>query len=57
MNFRTDIFSFRIDNFNDNYVLVFDLTSMQDATENCYYPKLVAIEKGADLYFSSRARY
>ena len=26
--------------FKDHYVQVFDLTSMKDATENCYYPKL-----------------
>ena len=25
----------------NHYVLVFDLTSMQDATENCHYPELV----------------
>ena len=35
-NFQYDIRSIPIDNFKDHYVLVFDLTSMQDATENCY---------------------
>ena len=40
-NFQDDIPSIPIDNFKDHYVLVFDLTSMQDATENCHYPKLV----------------
>ena len=34
MNFQDDIPSIGIDNFKDHYVLVFDLTSMQDATEN-----------------------
>ena len=34
MNFRVDIPSLPIDNFKDHYVLVFDLTSMQDATDN-----------------------
>ena len=34
MNFQDDIPSVPIDNFKDHYVLVFDLTSMQDATEN-----------------------
>ena len=33
MNFRDDIPSIPIDNFKEHYVLVFDLTSMQDATE------------------------
>ena len=32
---------FPIDNFKDHYVLVFDLTSMQDSTEKYYYPELV----------------
>ena len=42
MNFQEDIPSVPIDNFKDHYVLVFDLTSMQDATENCvHYPELV----------------
>ena len=33
MNFQDDIPSIPIDDFNDHYVLVFDSTSMQDATE------------------------
>ena len=41
MNFHDDIPSINIDDFKDHYVLVFDLTSMQDATENCHYPELV----------------
>ena len=41
MNFQDDIPSIPIDHFKDHYVLVFDLTSMQDATENCHYPELV----------------
>ena len=40
-NFQDVIPSIPIDNFKDHYVLVFDLTSMQDATENCHYPELV----------------
>ena len=42
MNFQDDITSIPIDNFKDHYVLVFDLTSMQDATEISHYPELVA---------------
>ena len=41
MNFQNDIPSISIDDFKDHYVLVFDLNSMQDATENCQYPELV----------------
>ena len=37
INFQIDIPSIPIDNFKDHYyVLVFDLISMQDATENCH---------------------
>ena len=42
MNFQDNIPSIPIDNFQDHYVLVFDLTSMQDATEHCcHHPELV----------------
>ena len=41
MNFQDDIPSIPIDKFKDHYVLVFDLTSIQDVTENCHYPELV----------------
>ena len=41
MNFQDDIPSIPIDKFKDHYVLLFDLTSMQDAFENCHYPELV----------------
>ena len=41
MNFQDDIPSIPIDDFKDHYVLVFDLTSMPGATENCHYPELV----------------
>ena len=36
MNFQNYITSMSIDNFRDHYVLVFDLTLMEDATENCH---------------------
>ena len=41
-NFQDDIPSIPMDDSKDYYVLVFDLTSMRDATENCHYPELVA---------------
>ena len=40
MNFQDVIPSIPIDNFKDHYVLVFDFTSMQHATENRHYPEL-----------------
>ena len=34
-------------------VLVFDLTSMQDATENCHYPELVGEPLRLELNFTN----
>ena len=51
MNFQDDIPSIPVDNFKDHYVLVFDLTSMQDATENCHYPELVGEPLRLELNF------
>ena len=53
MNFQDDSPSIPVDNFKDHYVLVFDLTSMQDATEHCHYPELFGEPLRLDLYFSS----
>ena len=52
MNFQDDIPSVPIDNFEDHYVLMFDLTLMQDATENCHYPKLVGEPLRLELNFT-----
>ena len=41
MNFQDVIPSIPNDKFKDPYVLAFDLTSMQDAIENCHYLELV----------------
>ena len=53
MNFRDDIPSIPIDDFKDHYVLVFDLTSMQYATENCHYPELVGEPLRLELNFTN----
>ena len=52
MNFQGDIPSIPIDNFKDHYVLVLDLTSMQDATENCHYAELVGEPLRLELNFT-----
>ena len=52
MNFQHDFLSIPIDDFKDHYVLVFDLASMQDATENCHYPELVGEPLRAELNFT-----
>ena len=51
MNFQYDIPSFPIENFKEHYVLVFDLISMQDATENCHYPEVVGEPLRLELNF------
>ena len=51
MNFQDDIPSIPIDDFKDHYVLVFDLTSMQDATENCQYLEFVGEPLRLELTF------
>ena len=52
MNFQDDIPSIPIDNFKDHYVLVFDLTSMQDSTENCHCPELIGQPLRLELNFT-----
>ena len=53
MNFQDDIPSIPVDNFKDHYVLVFDLTLMQDANEHCHYPELLGEALRLELFFSS----
>ena len=52
MNFQDDIPQIAIDNFKDDYVLVFDLVSLQDATEKCHYPELVVEPLRLELSFN-----
>ena len=51
-NFQDDIPSIPFDNFNDHYVQVFDLTSMQDATANCHYRELFGEPLRMELNFN-----
>ena len=53
VNLQGDTPSIPIDDFKDHYVLVFDLTSMQDATENCHYPELIAEPLRLELKFTN----
>ena len=50
--FQDYIPSIPIDNFKDHNVLVFDLTSLRDATENCHYPELVGEPMRLELNFT-----
>ena len=53
MSFQDDIPSIPIDDFKDHYVLVFDLNSMQDATENCQYLEFVGEPLRLELNFTN----
>ena len=52
MKFQDDTPSTTFDDFKDHYVLEFDLTSMQDATENCHYLELVGEPLRLELNFA-----
>ena len=52
MNFQDDIPSIAIKDLKDHYVLVFDLTSRQDATDNWHYPELVGEPLRLELKFT-----
>ena len=52
MNFQDDNPSISIVDFKHYYVLVFDLTSMQDATENFHNPELVGEPLRLELNFT-----
>ena len=57
MNFQDDIPSIPIHDFKDLYVLVFDLTSMQDAAENFHYHELVGEPLRLELNFTLPLEY
>ena len=52
MNSRDDIPSIPIDNFKVHHLLVFDLISMQDATESSHYPELVGEPLRLEINFT-----
>ena len=51
MNFQEDISPHPIRFFKDHNELLFDLTSMQDGTENCPYPELVGEQLRLEVNF------
>ena len=52
MNFHDDIPSIPIDYFKGHYVLVYDLTSIQDSTQNFHYPQVVGEPLRLELIFT-----
>ena len=53
MSFQEFIPSIPVDTFKYHYVLVFDMTSMQDVTKHCHYPEITGEPLRLDLCFSS----
>ena len=53
MNFEDDFPTIPVDNSKDHYVLMFDRTSIQDATEHCHYPELFGQPLRLELHFIS----
>ena len=53
LNFQDNSPSIRVDNFKNHYVLVFDLTSIQDATEHYHYREKIGEPLRLELYFNS----
>ena len=51
MNFNEEIPALPNDFFTDHYVLVFDLTSLQDAGENVHYPELSGESLRLEMFF------
>ena len=51
-NFQDDIPFFPNVKFRDHYVLVFDLTSMKDASDNSHNPKLIGEPPKLELNFT-----
>ena len=57
MIFQDAIPSILIYNLKDHYVLVFDLPSMQAATENWHYPELVGEPLRLELNFTFPSKH
>ena len=51
MNFKEEIPALPNDFFTGQYVLVFDLTSLQDAGENVHYPELSGENLRLEMFF------
>ena len=54
MNFQDDTPSIAFNIFKDYFAIVFELTSIQGAPENCRYPELVGEPLRLELNFNFR---
>ena len=51
MQFNEDFPALPIDDFQNHYILVFDLTSLQDAAEHLHYPELSGESLRLEMFF------
>ena len=51
MNFNEEVLALPNNLFQNHYVLVFDLTSLQDAGENIHYPELSGESIRLEMFF------
>ena len=57
MNFNEEIPALPYDKYKDHYILVFDLTSLQDATEHIHYPELTGESIRLEMFFKTPLFY
>ena len=51
MQFNEDFPALPMEDFQNHYILVFDLTSLQDATEHLHYPELSVESLRLEMFF------
>ena len=51
MQFNEDFPALPLEDFKNHYTLVFDLTSLQDASEHLHYPELSGENLGLEMFF------
>ena len=56
MNFNEEIPALPNHQFENHYILVFDLASLQDAGENIHYPKLSGESIRLEMFFDRSLR-
>ena len=51
MQFNEDFPALPMEDFQNHYILVFDLTSLQDAAEHLHYPELSGESLRLEMFF------
>ena len=51
MKFNDEMPALRLDQYEDHFIMVFDLTSLQDAGDHVYYPEVIGGSLRLEMYF------